>query len=74
MKHFIKINNSPNRITRTVLCKSKSGTWVPHCEYGPAVENVFKGIYRTINNEAYYLRNRKMNKEVWERSLPKLKY
>jgi len=74
MKHFVKISNKQNRITRNIRCKSNSGIFIPHCEYGPAVENVYKGTYKFILNEAYFLRNRKMNKEVWERSLRKLKY
>jgi len=52
----------------------RSGHWIYHCEYGPAIEYCIISYYTKSANETFYLRNRKMNKEHWEKVLPKLKY
>jgi hypothetical protein len=52
----------------------RSGHWIYHCEYGPAIEFCVITPYTKRPMETFYLRNRKMGKKHWGEVLPKLRY
>jgi len=83
MKYKIKITLT-NRIQKSFQKYSptmkrevfylRSGNWIYHCEYGPSIEYFVITPYTKSASNTFYLRNRKMNKEHWEKVLPKLRY